>query len=263
MTENPVNDSIEKKASLLCKIKARNVVTCHMKNDILKENADISNEKPIEGVLDKDKKERGSHNGFKKIQKGMNSDLAKCVIVLVAIATIAGVLLGVVNWLTYVDPDIAVMQIAADAFGVPVDGVIKRADMVLNRDGSKSVVNSAFAVKYGDKTGYAYYVTGSGAYSGTVEFVIIVKDGKIDGMQVYSQSETASIGGKVLKENNLSAYNNSLLSGITDYGDASNQEASQSDIYISGATRTSKSVLNAVRAVAYAYNGFFGEGGEE
>ncbi|HBP52504.1 MAG TPA: hypothetical protein DD626_04315, partial [Clostridiales bacterium] len=46
--------------------------------------------------------ENDSSKGKKKFKLG---DVAKCTIVLTVIALVAGLLLGIVNWVTYVDPD--------------------------------------------------------------------------------------------------------------------------------------------------------------
>ena len=45
-----------------------------------------------------------------KKEKRQMSEVTKCSLVLVVIAVIAGLLLGIVNWATYVDPDSAIME---------------------------------------------------------------------------------------------------------------------------------------------------------
>ena len=46
--------------------------------------------------------EKDGPKGKKKFKLG---DVAKCTLVLTVIALVAGLLLGIVNWVTYVDPD--------------------------------------------------------------------------------------------------------------------------------------------------------------
>lgn len=45
-----------------------------------------------------------------KKEKRKMSEVAKCSLVLVIIAVVAGLLLGIVNWATYVDPDNTIME---------------------------------------------------------------------------------------------------------------------------------------------------------
>ena len=103
-------------------------------------------------------------------------------------------------------------------------------------------------------------MSGTGAYSGTVELVVCVEDGIVTAISVYSHSETASMGGKVLKDENLAKFVGTDLSEMTDYGSSGANDAKESDIYISSATLTTRAVLNAVRTAAYAWNTCVAEG---
>jgi Na+-translocating ferredoxin:NAD+ oxidoreductase RnfG subunit len=198
----------------------------------------------------------------KRPRRRANAELAKCVLVLVAIALVSGVLLGIVHKLTYTEADdTTIMQLAANEYGVGLENVGKRPDMLLNREYSTSSVSAVYQINDGEGiAGYAYFATGKGGYKGDTQFIIFVSDGKIRRISVFSHSETASIGGKVLKDGNISALNGALLSELTDYGDVTAAEASEAEIYITGATKTARAVLNAVRAAAYAYNTFFDGG---
>ena len=64
----------------------------------------------------------------------------------------------------------------------------------------------------------------------------------------------------MLEEENLARFVGAEVSQITDYGCSGANDAKESDIYVSGATRTTRAVLNAVRAVAYAWNTRSAEG---
>ena len=182
----------------------------------------------------------------KKKKNGMN-DILRCALVLVLIASVAGVLLGVINWVTYVDPEQTIKSQVGSAYGVAADNVTNVTADYTALELGKSKVNAVYKVN-DDVT--AFYVTASGAYDGTVEFVICVKDGKIDNINVYSSGETASIGGNVL---------NLALSTVDTGSEAGSKDAKESTVYISGATKTTKSVVNAIKVTAKAYASKGGE----
>ena len=190
-----------------------------------------------------------------------HKDIFACIIVLVAIALVAGVLLGALNYLTYVDPNAAIAGEVAGIYGVGEDKVVADSSLAVNPDGASSKVLNAFRITAdGGTRGVAYYVSGTGAYSGTVELVVCVEDGIVTAVSVYSHSETASMGGKVLKDENLAKFVGTDLSEMTDYGSSGANDAKESDIYISSATLTTRAVLNAVRTAAYAWNTCVAEG---
>ena len=191
-----------------------------------------------------------------------HKDIFACIIVLVAIALVAGVLLGALNYLTYVDPNAAIAGEVAGIYGVGEAKVVADSSLAVNPDGASSKVLNAFRITADDGStrGVAYYVSGTGAYSGTVELVVCVEDGIVTAISVYSHSETASMGGKVLKDENLAKFVGTDLSEMTDYGSSGANDAKESDIYISSATLTTRAVLNAVRTAAYAWNTCVAEG---
>lgn len=182
-------------------------------------------------------------------------DILKCALVLVLIATVAGVLLGVINWVTYVDPEKAIKEKVGALYGVSADSVKNVTNEYPDKELGKSSVNAVYRVN--DEI-TAFYVTASGAYDGTVEYVVCVKDGKVDNIIVYSSGETASIGGNVLKQDNLDKYKGTVLASV-ELVEAGSKDAKASDVYISGATKTTKSVVNAIRVTAKAY---LSKGGE-
>ena len=71
-------------------------------------------------------------------------DLVKCVVVLASIALVASLLLGVMNWLTYVDPDETIMKEVAGYFGTDLSAVSKDESMAGEN------VNACFVAKDGD-----------------------------------------------------------------------------------------------------------------
>ena len=50
-------------------------------------------------------------------------DILKCALVLVLIATVAGALLGVINWVTYVDPEQSIKETLGKEYGVSADAI--------------------------------------------------------------------------------------------------------------------------------------------
>lgn len=51
-------------------------------------------------------------------KKFVTRDVVMCIVVLAAIALVAGVLLGAMNWLTYVDPEAAILEQVAGYYSV-------------------------------------------------------------------------------------------------------------------------------------------------
>ncbi|MBR4800771.1 MAG: FMN-binding protein [Clostridia bacterium] len=184
------------------------------------------------------------------------NDILKCALVLVLIAAVAGVLLGAINYVTYVDPENTIKEKVGSLYDVSADSISNVTSEYTALELDKSKVNAVYEV---NDNVTAFYVKASGAYKGTVEFVVCVKDGKVDEIFVYSDSETVSIGGKVLKQKNLDQYKGVLLSSVDTTSLAGSDEAKASNVYISGATKTTKAVVNAIRVTAKAYASRGGE----
>ncbi|MEG1663611.1 MAG: hypothetical protein RR338_06450, partial [Clostridia bacterium] len=85
------------------------VLSTKIKQEIMQD--EILNETSVKPVETKKADTQDSSNGKKKKKKlSMSSkDILKCIVVLSLIALVGGVLLGVINWLTYVDPDMKIM----------------------------------------------------------------------------------------------------------------------------------------------------------
>ena len=195
-----------------------------------------------------------------KQMSATTKDVLKCVLVLVAIALVAGILPGVVNKFTYVDVNAVMLTSLSEKFDVAQSSVKSDNSYIYNKS-EDSYVERCYVV-YKEVDGVAtdeiealvYLVVGSGAYSGSVEMLYTVKDGKIADIEVYSHSETSGIGTKVLKQENLNKYKGIESSSITNYNIAGGADAKGDAVYVSGATRTTRGVLNSLRALAYSYN---------
>ncbi|MDD4839626.1 MAG: FMN-binding protein [Clostridia bacterium] len=200
-------------------------------------------------------------------------DILKCIIVLTVIAVFAGALLGTINYLTYVDADAAIISEIASHYSVSSELVRKDESRIISQDGAKSYIEDCFVVlkavgSVGDGTpsignpidvdAIIYRAVGSGAYSGTVELLVFVSDDVVTDITVYAQEETKGIGSKALAVSHLSQYIGVNLSDVESFV-KSNDGTADSDIeFISGATKTSTAVNNALNAVLYAYNNFGG-----
>ena len=180
-------------------------------------------------------------------------DLVKCVVVLAVIALVASALLGVMNWLTYVDPNETIMKEVASYYGVSLEDVSVEENMSKGTN-----VNNCFVAKDGDKTlGYCFYAVGTGAKDGTMELLVYINnEGVITEIECYAQGETAGYYDKVEKANK------SKYVGIDcDDVDAlkligsKDTPAGKGEINaLSGATYTSKGYHNAVAAAVNSYN---------
>ena len=193
-----------------------------------------------------------------KRTKFLTKDVVMCVVVLAAIALIAGVLLGVMNWVTYVDPEAAIMEQIAKYYGVAADDVTSVPERVV--DGGSSYVDGCYAVTAEDGTLiYVYHAVGSGAKDGTLELLVhIAADGTIKEVEEYSQSETAGYfdrvisanRGKYVGKNAKDVGQFDLVKGegsVTDDGDID---------AVSQATLTSRGINNAVNAAVAAFNAY-------
>lgn len=193
-----------------------------------------------------------------KRTKFLTKDVVMCVVVLAAIALIAGVLLGVMNWVTYVDPEAAIMEQIAKYYGVAADDVTSVPERVV--EGGSSYVDGCYAVTAEDGTLiYVYHAVGSGAKDGTLELLVhIAADGTIKEVEEYSQSETAGYfdrvisanRGKYVGKNAKDVGQFDLVKGegsVTDDGDID---------AVSQATLTSRGINNAVNAAVAAFNAY-------
>ena len=187
-------------------------------------------------------------------KKFVTRDVVMCIVVLAAIALVAGVLLGAMNWLTYVDPEAAILEQVAGYYSVSADAVVSVPERVVS-EGS-SYVSGCYAVETGSGTVYVYHAVGSGAKSGTLEVLVhIGADGEITEIEEYSQSETAGYFKNVFDANRTKYIGKNVAElGSFDLVDT---VVDDNDIdKVSTATLTSTGLNNAVNAAAYAFNNY-------
>ncbi len=187
-------------------------------------------------------------------KKFVTRDVVMCIVVLAAIALVAGVLLGAMNWLTYVDPEAAILERVAGYYSVSADAVVSVPERVVS-EGS-SYVSGCYAVETGIGTVYVYHAVGSGAKGGTLEVLVhIGADGEITEIEEYSQSETAGYFKKVF-DANRTKYIGKNVAELGSF-DLVGTVVDDNDIdKVSTATLTSTGLNNAVNAAAYAFNNY-------
>ncbi len=178
-------------------------------------------------------------------------DLVKCVVVLAGIALIASLLLGVMNWLTYVDPNETVMKEVALFYGMELDSVSLDEGLSAQEN-----INACFVAKSGDNViGYCFYAVGTGAKDGTMELLVYIdSDGIIKEIEVYAQGETAGYFDKVEKANKSKYIGLDAGEVVLKLIGSKDSPTSVGDVNaVSGATYTSKGYHNAVTAAVNAY----------
>lgn len=192
-------------------------------------------------------------NGEKK--KFKLGTVAKCTLVLVVIALVAGILLGVVNIATYVDPDAAISEKCAAYYSV--SNVAKDENLACAYD-KNNYVESCFVAKNdaGEVVGYCFYSVGGGAKDGSIELLVYINEaGVIKEIQVYEQGETAGYFDKVEKANKSKYVDldvtklDKLVLILSSQTAQSNGEVAA----VSQATYTSTGYHNSVAAAVYAF----------
>lgn len=228
-----------------------------VQDDIIIEDESVENvENNAENVQKND--ENYAKNGVKNKNKFKLGTVGKCTLVLVVIALVAGILLGVVNWLTYVNPDSVIIEKCATEYKVSADNVSKNEDRVYTYKNTKNLVKSCFEAKDGDGNvlGYCYYSVGAGAKDGEIELLVYIDaNGIIKNIEVYEQGETAGYFDKVEKANKSKYVGLDItkIDRLTLLPSGSEATAEGEIAAVSQATYTSTGYHNAVASAVYAF----------
>ncbi len=169
------------------------------------------------------------------MDKAKFRSMFKCVLVLAVIALCSGVLLGAFNILTYVDP----LQSTYERF--EADTGVKFSKMT-DEDGKTYGDGSVIYYAVSDDGVYhAFLAEGKGGYGGSVQLYVYIKDGKIDKIVVGENSETFL----------------NKLDEAEFYANFIGKEVATLDVLgtdvVSGATKSSTAVKNAVNAAVQYY----------
>ena len=246
--ENVQNESVENTAN--------EVVEAQSQEENDTENTQNIVENNSENVQKND--ENYAKNGAKNKKKFKLGTVGKCTLVLVVIAVVAGILLGVVNWATYVDPDSVIIEKCATVYGVSSDNVSKNDGRVYTYKNTKNLVKSCFEAKDGDGNvlGYCYYSVGAGAKDGEIELLVYIDtNGIIKDIEVYEQGETAGYFDKVEKANKSKYVGLDItkIDRLTLLPSGSEAQAEGEIAAVSQATYTSTGYHNAGASAVYAF----------
>lgn len=242
--ENVQNESVENTANEVVEVQSQEENNTENMQNIVENNA--------ENV------QNNAENSAKTKKKFKLGAVAKCTLVLVVIAVVAGILLGVVNWLTYVDPDSVIIEKCATVYEVSADNVSKNDDRVYTYKNTKNLVKSCFEAKdeSGNVLGYCYYSVGAGAKDGEIELLVYIDaKGVIKDIEVYEQGETAGYFDRVEKANKSKYVGLDItkIDRLTLISSGSEPTAEGEIAAVSQATYTSTGYHNAVAAAVYAY----------
>lgn len=157
--------------------------------------------------------------------------MLKGVLVLALIALCSGLLLGIFNIITYVDP----LQSAYDRFAADTGKTFsKMEDEVGKNFGDSAVIYCAVS---DDGNTQAFLAEGGGGYGGKVRLYVYVEDAKIRSITVGEHSETF-----MNKLESANFYANFIGKDVISLNPLEADD-------VSGASKSSAAVRNAVNAV--------------
>ncbi len=199
------------------------------------------------------------------------SNMFKNTLILVVITLVAVAALAVVNQITkepIAQAEInqkaeAYKVVYADAVGFDeidgLDKMIENSAMLFDDNGlSGCTVSDALAVKdaNGNVEGYVISSTSPNGYGGEIQVAIGIKNGKLTGLTVISNSETPGLGSKCTESDFQNQFKNKSaeILSYTKSGASSDTEIDA----ISGATITTSAVTEAVNAAIVFYQSNFG-----
>lgn len=213
---------------------------------------------PKEGRMSEDKLTQTSNQAeptpVAKKRSGAK-DMLKCTLVLAIIAAIAGLLLGVMNYVTYQDPDSIIIKDVAAYFEVAQEFVQKDEAIAECDIDKNNRVQSCFVARNGDEVvGYCFYTVGSGAKDGAIELMVYIgADSIIKEITVYAQGETAGYFDRV-QSANKPKYVGLDISQLQTFALKKGGASKPGEVdAVSSATYTSVGYHNAIAAAVYAY----------
>lgn len=170
-----------------------------------------------------------------------HKSMIKSVLVLCIIAAMSGLLLGLVNKITYVDPAVEAMNKFKKLSGSSADFT------AVEYDGDK-YTDVLYFVKSADETPvYGILAKGSGGFKGDVQMYVFIKENKIYKIVQGENSET--FFGDVEKSGFYDKFYDADLTSAADFPSGSGD-------LVSGATKTSGAVTNAVNAAKKCYSDY-------
>ena len=196
--------------------------------------------------------------------RSLGYEIFKIALVLVVIAGIAGALLGLVNHFTKVDAE---------------ELVARKATAVYNGDLKKFPLREGIGqeVRFEGGNVFAVYVPkdpavtdvfvlcaeGEGAYKGTLQLLINITGGKIAKIAKYEANETPGLGSKALEESYFKQfYGAPITADFEGFKLVKSSPVGSGEVKaVSGASKSSTAVTNAVNAAALWYKTVILKGG--
>jgi len=140
--------------------------------------------------------------------------------------------------------------------------LILLAQEEVNKDGftMEIIDNVLLAKDEENKTlGYVFQITEKDGYGGDIVFMVgIQNDGTVNGISILSIDETPGLGMNAKEDTFKSQFNNKKVNLFT-YTKTGSTSSSEIDA-ISGATVTTKAIVNGVNASISAFNNLVEEG---
>ncbi|MCX4367128.1 MAG: FMN-binding protein [Clostridia bacterium] len=184
-----------------------------------------------------------------KKEKSLLKDVILTTLVLVLIAVIAGGLLAAVNKFTHIDEAEKLSAKLASVYTTDKGFTSNLMDgsSISGADASGSVLG-AYMPKDGTRN-VILHASGKGAYKGTVEIIVIIEDYNIKSVAKYVSNETPGLGSKAFEVEYLDKYKGDIKD-IDGFELAKNGGTIDA---VSGATKTSTALVNAVNAAVKYY----------
>jgi len=191
-------------------------------------------------------------------------EIVMTALVLVLIAGVAGALLGLVHHFAAVDPNELLFSKASAVYdGKLKDNPVKDTISAKIEYEAGDVLDVLIPADDSVKDVYVLHVMGAGAYKGALELLVNITAGKIVKIAKYDANETPGLGSKALEENYFSQYYGvQITADFPGYKLSKTAPANQTEVRaVSGASKSSTAVTNAVNAAVTWYQNAVLRGG--
>lgn len=202
----------------------------------------------------------------KKITKQQVWEIAKPTLVLLIIAILSAGILALTRHFTLIDEEQMFLDKIADFYYGENENL--GFDVVLSIDEepyahTNSKITRAYRPKDGEET-LIMLASGQGSYSGTLQLLFAIKDDIIVDLVIYYSKDMPGLGKS--EKSFLNKFKGLDVSQFEDFVISANEDLGEGCVsVISGASRTSTAVINALNGGINFYKQFyediFGQGG--
>lgn len=188
------------------------------------------------------------------MKRSLGFEIFMTALVLVVIAGVAGALLGFVNHFTAVSEDEQFSRKASAVYDGELalyhpEG-IEAVPEYVNGD----VISVHVPTDPAKKDTYILVTEGKGAYKGTLRLLVNITKGKIVKIATYEANETPGLGSKALQESFFKQYyDRPITPGFGGFALKNPAPAAQEVHAVSGASKSSTAITNAVNAAVKWY----------